>query len=167
MRLLRSPPFSVWGSLSHTSAYGPSPLLSSSSFLSSFGLKYELDCRRVCYARGCVPVGRQGSSPNQMRHPRCALSRGGAGAPCCGVARGGLCPFGPHPWLPREGLWTEEEVVVSQAGCPPPQADSYLTHIRGSPDKGRGPGPPVLSRAMQIVGVRQRRLVPVSGQRLF
>lgn len=36
-----------------------------------------------------------------------------------------------------------------------------------SPDKGRGPGPPVLSRAMQTVGVRQRRLVPVSGQRLF
>lgn len=46
----------------------------------------------------------------------------------------------------------------------PPQADNYLTRVRGSPDKGRGPGPPVLSRAMQIVGVRQEACPSVGAE---
>lgn len=122
------------GSLSASSAYGLSPLRLSSSFLNSFGLKDELDCTRVCDACGCVPAGRQGSSPTQTHHQLCALSQGRAGVTRC---RCGL----------KQALPTEGEMDGGGGHCvtcwmPSPHAeDRHLTH-QGLTCQGEGSGTP-------------------------
>lgn len=133
-------------------AHGLSPLPRAASSLNSFGLDDERECAHV---RACVCVGVprrvSGFSPrlvtSSVHSPRAAAC--GRGRPRAlltlpmaaqGGREGGEDGRGGGHRVTREML--PLQIVIS--------------HRSGSPAKGRAPGSPVLSRAMQIVGARRR-----------
>lgn len=133
-------------------AHGLSPLPRAASSLNSFGLDDERECAHV---RACVCVGVprrvSGFSPrlvtSSVHSPRAAAC--GRGRPrslltppmaAQGGREGGEDGRGGGHRVTREML--PLQIVIS--------------HRSGSPAKGRAPGSPVLSRAMQIVGAGRR-----------
>lgn len=151
-------PRSPSGVLSPPLAYGLSPLPWSFAPLNSFGLEDELECTRV---RACACVGvphwMSGFSPKPNRSSALSILPGlqhgaeGVSAPS-DSAHG--CPGRDGGKAGRAG----GHCVT----CKMLPMQRVISHRSGRPAEGRGPGSPVLSHAMQIVGARQRT-VPAAG----